>query len=212
MAEKDTIFWDVDTQFDFLKPEGRLYVPGAAKIIEPISRTRVFALENGYSIIASMDWHSLEDEEISTTPDFKETFPPHCMAFESGSERLGYLGDVPIESVGVEKMARRELAKLVEKEQYHVVIRTSSVDVFENSNTVALLELVRPRRVVVFGVALDVCVYHTVRGLHRWGAGEIIVLRDVVQGLGITKEEDVFGEFERMGVRVAILDEVKREL
>ncbi|MHC4061694.1 MAG: cysteine hydrolase family protein, partial [Planctomycetota bacterium] len=95
MAEKDTIFWDVDTQFDFLKPEGRLYVPGAAKIIEPISRTRVFALENGYSIIASMDWHSLEDEEISTTPDFKETFPPHCMAFESGSERLGYLGDVP---------------------------------------------------------------------------------------------------------------------
>ena len=27
--KKDTIFWDVDTQFDFMRPKGKLYVTGA---------------------------------------------------------------------------------------------------------------------------------------------------------------------------------------
>ena len=31
------IFWDVDTQFDFMKPEGSLYVPGAETIIDKVS-------------------------------------------------------------------------------------------------------------------------------------------------------------------------------
>lgn len=78
--KKNTIFWDVDTQFDFMSPEGKLYVPGAENIIDKVSRTRKFALENGYSIIADIDWHSTDNEEISDTPDFKQTFPPHCMA------------------------------------------------------------------------------------------------------------------------------------
>lgn len=28
------LFWDVDTQFDFMHPAGKLYVPGAETIIE----------------------------------------------------------------------------------------------------------------------------------------------------------------------------------
>ena len=30
----DILFWDVDTQYDFMRPEGKLYVPGAEEIIE----------------------------------------------------------------------------------------------------------------------------------------------------------------------------------
>ena len=90
--KKETVFWDVDTQYDFMRPEGRLYVAGAEGIIDNVSEARRFALENGYSIIASTDWHREGNKEISNKPDFKHTFPAHCMAGKPGSERVGYLG------------------------------------------------------------------------------------------------------------------------
>ncbi|MHC4622247.1 MAG: cysteine hydrolase family protein [Planctomycetota bacterium] len=188
MVEKKVIFWDVDTQFDFMNPQGKLYVPDAEKMIDAVSETRRFALQNGYSIVASVDWHSLDDEEISLTPDHETTFPPHCMAFEAGSERVGYLGEIPIESIPIESietemMGDAELTKRLDRKQFHLVIRTNSVDVFKNPNTAALLNLIRPQMVVVFGVALDVCVYYTVSGLLRRGQADIIVLKDAVKGL-----------------------------
>ena len=84
-----TVFWDVDTQYDFMRPEGRLYVPGAEGIIDVVSSARRFALENGYSLIASTDWHKEDNEEISGKPDFESTFPAHCIAGKPGSERVG---------------------------------------------------------------------------------------------------------------------------
>ena len=65
MKKKETIFWDVDTQFDFMQPTGKLYVPGAETIIDKVSAVRKFAFDNGCSMIADIDWHSLDNEEIS---------------------------------------------------------------------------------------------------------------------------------------------------
>ena len=154
----ETIFWDVDTQLDFMRPEGKLYVPGAETIIDRVSDVRRFALENGYSIVADIDWHSTDDDEISDTPDYKRTFPPHCMAGEPGGERVGFLGELPIEYVGLEKMDTDAMRKLTGKEQFHIVIRKDALDVFSNPNTDKLVELIDPKKVVVFGVALDLCV------------------------------------------------------
>lgn len=211
MVEKKVIFWDVDTQFDFMNPQGKLYVRDAEKMIDAVSETRRFALQNGYSIVASVDWHSFDDEEISLTPDHETTFPPHCMAFEAGSERVGYLGEMPIESIETEMMEDAELAKRLDRKQFHLVIRTNSVDVFKNPNTAALLNLIRPQMVVVFGVALDVCIYYTVSGLLRRGQADIIVLKDAVKGLAIRADEDVYREFRQRGVELRVLDEVKKE-
>ena len=33
MVSRTAVFWDVDTQFDFMLPNGKLYVPGAEKLI-----------------------------------------------------------------------------------------------------------------------------------------------------------------------------------
>ena len=63
--KKDTIFWDVDTQFDFMRAQGKLYVSGGEDIIAKVSEVRKFSLENGYSIIADIDWHSLDNKDVS---------------------------------------------------------------------------------------------------------------------------------------------------
>ncbi|MHC4510016.1 MAG: cysteine hydrolase family protein [Planctomycetota bacterium] len=210
--KEDTIFWDVDTQFDFMQPEGRLYVPGAEAIISAVSEVRKFALENGYSMVADIDWHSPDNDEISDAPDFKRTFPPHCMAGEPGSERVGFLGEVPIEYVGIDTMDMKTLKRLTSKEQFHIVIRKNSLDVFSNPNTDKLVRLIEPKKAVVFGVALDFCVYYVVRGLSRSGGIELCLLKDAVKGLGVKSDEDMFDEFGRMGVRITELGELEREL
>ncbi|MHC4425634.1 MAG: isochorismatase family protein [Planctomycetota bacterium] len=210
--KEDTIFWDVDTQFDFMRPEGKLYVAGAETIIDTVSDVRRFALENGYSIVADVDWHSPENKEISDTPDFEQTFPPHCMAGEPGSERVGFLGELPIECVQIDEMDTDAIQKLTCKEQFHIVIRKDSLDVFSNSNTDKLLELIKPKKVVVFGVALDFCVYYVVRGLTTFPTIKICLLRDVVKGLGVRPEREILGELRRMGVEITELSVLKRNL
>jgi nicotinamidase/pyrazinamidase len=206
------IFWDVDTQFDFTKPEGSLYVPGAETIIDKVSEVRKFALQNGYSILADMDWHNPENEEISESPDFQKTFPPHCMAGSPGSERLGYLGDVPIEYIETDKMPPEILKKLIGKKQFHVVIRKESLNVFDNPNTDSLIESVKPEAVAVFGVALDFCVKLVLDGLARHNGIKRILLRDVVKGLDPKTEDDIINEMRKTGVEITKFAEFKRQL
>jgi nicotinamidase/pyrazinamidase len=206
------LFWDVDTQFDFMKPEGTLYVPGAETIIEKVSDVRKFALQKGYSIIADIDWHSLSNEEISESPDFNKTFPPHCMAGSPGSERLGYLGDVPIEHAEVDEMPAEKLKKLVEKEQFHVVIRKESIDAFDNPNTDKLVEFADPEAVVVFGVALDFCVKYVLQGLAKHGGIKRVLLKDVVKGLDPKTEDGVINELRQTGVEITDWARFKRQL
>ena len=210
--KEDTIFWDIDTQFDFMRPEGKLYVPGAEEIIDRISQVRKFAIDNGFSIIADIDWHSTDNNEISETPDFKQTFPPHCMAGSAGGERVGYLGDLPIEYVEVNQMSEPALRKLIDKDQFHVVIRKSSVDVFENPNTDMLMQLVSPKAVVVFGVALDFCVYYVLRGLAKHPDIRLFLLKDAVKGLQTRPEQEILNELEQMGVEITGFGNIKRHL
>lgn len=200
--DKQTIFWDVDTQFDFMRPEGKLYVPGAESIIDKVSEVRKFALENGFSMIADIDWHSTENEEISESPDFKQTFPPHCMAGSAGSNRVGYMGEVPIQYIETGEMATDTLRRLVDKDQFHIVIRKESIDAFENPNTDKLVQLVKPNVMVVFGVALDFCVYYVLRGLAKHKGIKLVLLKDVVKGLGARPEHEILNELQQMGVEI----------
>jgi nicotinamidase/pyrazinamidase len=209
--KKETVFWDVDTQYDFMRPEGRLYVAGAEGIIDTVGEARRFALENGYSIIAAADWHREGNEEISNKPDFSHSFPAHCMAGKPGSERVGYLGELPIGIVPNERMHDSDLQKLVEKEQFHIVIRKEEFDVFSNPNTATIVEFLKPKRVVVFGVPLDLCVRQVVEGLNRCGGIKLYLLRDAVKALGLRGEDEVMDELRTKGVEIISLADLEKK-
>jgi nicotinamidase/pyrazinamidase len=210
--KKDTIFWDVDTQYDFMLPDGKLYVPGAETIINKVSKVRKVALEKGFSIIADIDWHSSENEEISDTPDFKKTFPPHCMAGSKGGQRVGFLGYIPIEHVEINDMSTEELLKLTDTDQFHIVIKKQSIDVFDNPNTHKLVELIKPKVVAVFGVALDFCVCYVLKGLARHSNIKLYLLKDVTKGLGTKPENQIHDELTQMGVEITQFSNFRRLL
>ena len=82
------IFWDVDTQHDFMDPDGKLYVKDAELIKPKLEQLTRYAHAQGIQIVASSDDHELEHAEISATPNFRETFPPHCMRGTTGAEKI----------------------------------------------------------------------------------------------------------------------------
>ena len=82
------LFWDVDTQVDFMKEDGKLYVEGAEEIIPNLERLTEAARRLELPVVASADEHVPEDDELSDDPDFEDTYPPHCMKGTRGQEKI----------------------------------------------------------------------------------------------------------------------------
>ena len=49
------VLWDVDTQVDFMLPEGKLYVPGAEETAPAMARLVAAAREAGMHVVRSTD-------------------------------------------------------------------------------------------------------------------------------------------------------------
>ena len=67
-----TLFWDVDTQYDFMRADGKLYVPDAEQIIPRLKQLTDHAHQAGIRVLASADDHFPGHRELSGRPDFRE--------------------------------------------------------------------------------------------------------------------------------------------
>ena len=63
------IFWDVDTQQDFIDPVGRLPVPRADAIVPRLKALTDYAHEGGIRVVATAEEHLPDDLELSERPD-----------------------------------------------------------------------------------------------------------------------------------------------
>ena len=83
-----TVLWDVDTQVDFMLPDGKLYVRGAEQTAPAMQRLVEAARAAGIVHVASADDHELTDAEIADEPDFRTTYPPHCLRGTRGARKI----------------------------------------------------------------------------------------------------------------------------
>ena len=77
-ASHKIIFWEVDAQKDFMLPGGKLYVPGAERIIPNIKRLVDAARKAGILLVSSACAHAADDPEFAS-------FPPHCIRGTEGA-------------------------------------------------------------------------------------------------------------------------------
>src|SRR5437899_9152641 len=82
------IFWDVDTQYDFMHADGKLYVPEAERIITNLQRLTNYAHGHGIRIVASADDHVMGHPEISDSPDWQSTFAAHYTRHPPRQEKI----------------------------------------------------------------------------------------------------------------------------
>ena len=71
----ETVFFDVDTQLDFMYPAGALYVPGAETIVEQIAALNRFAGAQGIPLVSTMDAHTENDPEFRVAAALRGWLP-----------------------------------------------------------------------------------------------------------------------------------------
>jgi len=202
-AVAGTIFWDVDTQVDFMVPEGKLYVPDAVAITSNLERLTRHAREKGIPRVASVDDHTLQDPEISDAPDFRETFPPHCLRGTEGQKKIAatamrspvVVPNRPEDPAVVRSRVRRHHGE--------ILIEKSRFDVFTNPNTGTVLDALAPETIVVYGVAQDVCDAHAIRGFLQRGGSRVVFVEDAARPIDAARGRELIEEWKRQGVVMA---------
>jgi nicotinamidase/pyrazinamidase len=206
------IFWDVDTQYDFMKADGKLYVPDAEHIIPNLARLTDYAHGRGVRVVASADDHVMGHPEISDTPDWKSTFPPHCMRGTPGQKKIPET--VPRDALVIEpaRTDRRALEQRVRAHPGDILFHKHRFDVFTNENVATVLEVLDPDDIVLYGVATDVCDKAAVEGLlERRPHTRLFVVTDAVKGIDKDVSEQLLKEWGEEGVRLVNTKEVVEE-
>ena len=204
------LFWNVDTQLDFIEPDGKLYVEGAEKLKPVFRKITDFASEKQIRVINTCDFHLINSQELSVNPDFKTTFPEHCMAGTKGAE---YIPETkPALPAIIDWMTQLAiLPQLANAKQFrNIVIRKDAFDVFEgNPYTAKILSLIHPDKIFVYGVSTNVCVDKAVCGLVQRGY-KVYVFEDAIKELpGIALP---FRRWVKLGVKMISFSEFEINL
>ena len=157
------ILWDVDTQVDFMLPDGKLYVPGAEATAPAMKRLVEAIRAKGIVHVASADDHELTDDEISDEADFARTYPPHCLRGTRGARKIPETEQEDPVPITLTAFPDRYL------EGREFLLLKKSFDVFTNPNTDRLVERLDPDEIVLFGAATDVCDDAAIRGFLQRG-------------------------------------------
>lgn len=202
------LFWDVDTQVDFMRPDGKLYVPDAERIEPALRRLTATAGEHAIPVIASADDHEPSDPEISDDPNFEETYPPHCMRGTPGAERVPATQQRWTLEVAHQPLPEAELARAAAVERPVILIHKKRFDVFTNPNTEPLVRALDPERIVLYGVALDVCNRFAIEGLLARGFGNITLVTDATKPIHADRADELLASWSSRGVELVTSDEV----
>ena len=195
------VLWDVDTQVDFMLPEGKLYVPGAEQTAPAMRRLVEAARVAGVPHVASADDHELTDPEISDSPDFQTTYPPHCLRGTRGSRKVPETEQADPVPIGLEPLPERWL------EGREFLLLKKHFDVFTNPNTERLLDRLDPEEVIVFGVATDVCDNAAILGLLERGR-RVRFVEDAARGLDEGRVASCTAAWRERGVEFTTVDAV----
>jgi nicotinamidase/pyrazinamidase len=204
------ILWDVDTQVDFMLPDGKLYVPGAEETIPAMQHLVEAARETGVVHVASADDHELTDPEISDEPDFQNTYPPHCLRGTRGAAKIAETEQQDAFPLSLVPYPPGVLPDLLAGRRELLLLK-KNFNVFTNPNTEPLLEALDPDVIVVFGVATDVCDDAAIRGFLRRGR-RVRFVEDAARGLNEERVSACMAFWREGGVEFTTADEVAEEL
>lgn len=189
------LFWAVDLQNDFMNKDGALYVEGAETIKPIVKKLTALAIKYKIQVINTLDWHKETDEEISTTPDFKNTFPSHCIAETNGAKLITELNGNKIKyDIGVnDNVTEEEVVKIFT----YVTIKKNKFNVFSgNKLTTEVLNIINPTIVIVYGVSSNICVDFAVRGIVTRGY-KVVVVKDAIKELPGTDVSALIAEWKK---------------
>ncbi len=204
----EVVFWDVDTQVDFMNSEGKLYVPGAENLKGNLEKLTQFARMNNIRILGSVDFHSDTDPEIEKeNPDFEETFPPHCMQNDPGQEKIIETRSDLTQWIDPVTYPDEKLERIIASKG-PIIIRKTALSAFSNPNLMPLIGLIKPQKIVIYGVAIDFCVKTAIEGFLNFGNLEIYLVIDAIEGINEEESRRLIEEWIQKGVHTVTTEAV----
>lgn len=172
----------VDVQNDFC-PGGALPVPGGDDVVAPLNEAMAEAQRDGAVIIASRDWHPVS--HCSFAPQ-GGPWPDHCVQDTRGAAFHPALA-LPEDAVIVSKGCA------FDRDAYSA---------FDGTGLAGFLASRGVRRVIIGGLALDVCVRATALDACRAGL-ETVVLESATRAVDPAATGRVLDELREAGARIA---------
>ena len=206
MAARKVVFWEVDTQADFMLPGGKLYVPGAERLLPNIRRLTDAARQGRVLLVSHGCYHTKDDPEF-------QIFPPHCIKGTAGS---AYVPEALAEKVvTVPNDPAATLPRdLSEYQQVHLEKQT--LDIFESRHAAELVKRFgEDAEFVVFGVVTEYCVRLAAKGLLERGH-RVSIVKDAIETLKAEEGQRTVAELKSLGAKfittnqaLALLDNPK---
>jgi len=196
------VFVDVDTQADFMLPGGRLYVPGAEKLLPTLARLRDFAEQHNIPVLTSTDAHPTDAREF-------EQWPPHCVRGTPGQLKVP---ETLVRKYMIVPQERRTL--LTDEELYRYrqwILEKDDLDLFTNPQADDLVRRLDAERYVVYGVATEYCVKLAVKGLLE-RKRPVTLLVDAIREIKPEDGQAVLRELQASGAKLAESKEVLQTL
>jgi len=197
MSSSNPVFWEVDTQADFMLPGGKLYVPGAERLLPNIRRLTDAARQGRVFLVSHGCFHTQDD------PEFK-TFPPHCINGTAGS---AYVPEALTEKV-VTVPNEPTAALPPDLAQYQqILLEKQTLDIFESQHADELVKrLGKNAEFVVFGVVTEYCVRLAAKGLLERGH-RVSVVKDAIETLKREDGERTVAELQALEAKFITTDQ-----
>src|SRR6202161_1342125 len=198
MLSRDFVFWEVAVQADFMLPGGKLYVPGAEKLLPNIRRLTDAARQERVFLVSHGCFHTPNDPEFSI-------FPPHCVKGTPGAELVPEALTDKIARVPNE--AKAKLPEDLSKYQ-QILLEKQTLNIFESRHADALVQrLGSDAEFVVFGVVTEYCVSFAAKGLLERGR-RVAVVQDAIETLKPEDGQNSVAQLQQVGVRLTTTDQI----
>src|SRR6202142_1114737 len=197
MQSRDYIFWEVDVQADFMLPGGKLYVPGAERLLPNIRRLTDAARHGRVLLVSHGCYHRKDD------PEFK-IFPPHCIAGTPGSAYVPEALAGKVITIPNDPAADLPI-DLTQYQQIHLEKQT--LDIFESRQADELVKrLGDDKEFVVFGVVTEYCVGLAAKGLLA-RRRRVSVVKDAIETLKAEDGALAVAELQSLGAKFITTDQ-----
>jgi nicotinamidase/pyrazinamidase len=212
-----TIFWNVDTQYDFMRNDetfkGKLAIPDARAIEGNLEILTKIAKAKNLQVVNTADWHNKDTKEISEKPDFKTIFPEHCMQYAKGAEFVPATNPENPYAISWQRPKGFNQNKYrAMKNMRNIVLYKDAFDIFAgNKYTDDVLRILVPEKAVVYGVATNVCVDYAVTGLLERNV-KVYAVTDAMKELPGCNLEEIFRKWEAKGAVLTKTDKLLFDL
>jgi len=197
MPSRNVVFWEVDTQADFMLPGGKLYVPGAERLLPNIRKLTNAARQGRVFLVSHGCYHAKDD------PEFR-TFPPHCI---KGTEGAAFVPEALTDKVVV---VPNDPSAVVPKDlspYQQILFEKQTLDIFASRHANKFMKRFGDDvEFVVFGVVTEYCVRLAAKGLLDRGR-RVSVVEDAIATLKAEDGERTVAELRDLGVRFFSTDD-----